>query len=300
MSSSFPVPNLANPFSYETYLFDADGVLWRANETVPGAVTFVKELLEMGKRVYIVTNNSTNTTEEYVKKVTKLGFETLHEANIISPNVVMVDYLRRHPHYTEKGRVYAIASGGVVDTLHKELGVECIGGGPDHVPLNSTFLNSVDVSKEVSAVVVGYDPHFSYNKIMKAANYLLNPSCGFFITNEDATFPGSRKDIVVPGTGSITASIRAVALPRQPIVFGKPGEKLQNYLRESLDLKPEQTIMLGDRLDTDISFGNRLGVATCWMRTGVHKEDDVKRAIEAKDTDLIPTYTFSFEEFYAN
>ncbi|GMT06652.1 hypothetical protein PENTCL1PPCAC_28826, partial [Pristionchus entomophagus] len=298
MASTQPVPELENPFKYETYLFDADGVLWRSNDPVPGAIKFIDELLERGKRVYIVTNNSTKTTGQYMKKVAELGFGHLNEKNIISPNVVMVDFFKRNPHFMSKA-IYTIGSAGVIETLEKELGVECFGSGPDPVPTDATFLSSVDVSREVSAVVVGYDVHISYMKIMKAANYLRNPNCGFFITNEDYTFPGPYGAAIVPGTGCITSAIRACAHPRVPTVFGKPSEQLERYMKANFEIDHNTTIMFGDRLDTDIMFGNQLGVDTCWMRTGVHTAEDVQRAQDENNNDLVPQFTFSFEQFYS-
>ncbi|GMR58295.1 hypothetical protein PMAYCL1PPCAC_28490, partial [Pristionchus mayeri] len=297
MSTRGPVPELDSPFNYDTYLFDADGVLWRSNKAVPGAIPFLNELLEKGKGVYVVTNNSTKTTSEYVRKAVQLGFTKIKESNIISPNVVMADYFRRNPRFASKA-VYTIASAGVLETLRKEIGVETIGDGPDPVAADSPlFIPSVDLSREVSAVVVGYDVHFSYTKIMKAANYLRDPACGFFITNEDATFPGP-VGLVLPGTGCITSSIRTCVSPRMPVVFGKPGEELERYVKTRLALDPAKTIVFGDRLDTDISFGHRLGATTCWMRTGVHSEEDVQRAISSKESHLVPDLTFSFEQFY--
>ncbi|KAF8354238.1 hypothetical protein PRIPAC_95861, partial [Pristionchus pacificus] len=298
MASNGLVMELQQPFDYETYLFDADGVLWRSMDPVPGAIKFINELLERGKQVYIVTNNSTKTITQYMKKVADLGFGNLHENNIISPNVVLADFFKRNPHFMSKA-VYTIASSGVIETLEKELGVETFGSGPDAVSPDATFLSTIDVSREVSAVVVGYDVHISYNKIMKAANYLRDPNCGFFITNEDYTFPGPDGALVVPGTGCVTAAIRACAHPREPTVFGKPSEQLELYMKANFKLDPTSTIMFGDRLDTDIKFGNQLGVDTCWMRTGVHKEEDVMRAIDEGAKELVPHYTFSFEQYYA-
>ncbi|GMR62333.1 hypothetical protein PMAYCL1PPCAC_32528, partial [Pristionchus mayeri] len=296
MSST--IAELENPFKYETYLFDADGVLWRSNDPVPGAINFINELIERGKHVYIVTNNSTKTTAEYMKKVADLGFGQLNEMNIISPNVVMAHFFKRNTHFMSKA-IYTIASSGVIETLEKELGVETFGSGPDPVEPDATFLSKIDCSREVSAVVVGYDVHISYNKIMKAANYLRDPNCGFFITNEDYTFPGPNGAMVVPGTGCITSSIRACAHPREPMIFGKPSEALERYMKANFTLDFEHTIMFGDRLDTDIKFGNQLGVDTCWMRTGVHKEEDVQRAVDQGQKELIPHYTFSFEQHFA-
>ncbi len=120
----------------------------------------------------------------------------------------------------------------------------------------------------MQAVVVGYDNHFNYVKLMKATNYLRAPDCHFIITNEDDTFPGANKKMIIPGwlqmlserymkickcfirlgTGAITAAVRHASSGREPIVLGKPSPLAFEYIRSRWSVDPQRTLMIGDRL----------------------------------------------------
>ncbi|GMR47470.1 hypothetical protein PMAYCL1PPCAC_17665, partial [Pristionchus mayeri] len=293
--SDLPVPILhpEAAFSYDTYLFDADGTLWHVLDPHPGAIDFLRALLEKGKQVFIVTNNAIRSANKALEKLENLGFKGLTEENIVTPNTVLVDYIKRNPHFMEKS-IYLIGTEGLKETLEEELGSECFGVGPDHMPPHELFPHSIDIEREASSVVVSDDPHFSYMKMIKAANYLLDENCGFFITNEDATF--HTRSYALPGTGCLTAALRTAVLPRMPEVMGKPGDRMAAFLINRFGIDPSKTLMIGDRLDTDIKFGNENGFDTCWVRTGVHGGEDVKKAMEGEDPSLIPRFTLHFQD----
>ncbi|GMT23303.1 hypothetical protein PFISCL1PPCAC_14600 [Pristionchus fissidentatus] len=292
--SEFPVPVLSQEdfFNYDAYLLDADGTLWTEDVTIEGAVKIVEELISRGKKVFVLTNNSSRSTRRYVQKLTRLGFP-VNENNIISPNTIIIDFLKRNPHFMRKG-IYLIGNIGVKEAIEEELNVECFGIGLDPMPSGDSFPSTVDMQKEASAVIVADDPHFSYMKLIKATNYLADPNCGFFIANEDRTLPND--GYILPGTGCFAAALRCSVYPREPLVCGKPGELMGRYLVNNMDLKKETTIMIGDRLDTDVKFGNVSGFDTCWVRTGTNSIDDVNRAIDENDETLIPKFTFSFAD----
>ncbi|KAF8371375.1 hypothetical protein PRIPAC_77804 [Pristionchus pacificus] len=294
--SEHPVPVLSQEdvFNYDAYLFDADGTLWTHDEPIPGAIKFVQELISRNKKVFIITNNSSRSTRRYLQKVTRLGFP-VEEKNIISPNTIIIDFCKRNPHFIRKG-IYLIGNIGSKEALEEALDVECFGIGHDPMPdaAGEGFPSTITLEKEASCVVVGDDPHFSYLKLIKATNFLADPNCGFFIANEDATLPNDT--YILPGTGCFAAALRTAVLPREPVLFGKPGEPMGRYLKNNLELNPEKTIMFGDRLDTDIKFGSVNGFDTCWVRTGTHSVNDVNRAIDGDDKSLVPMFTFSFTD----
>lgn len=96
-------------------------------------------------------------------------------------------------------------------------------------------------------------------------------------------------DIVVPGSGCITCVLRMVS-GRQPVVTGKPHTAAFNYIRERFHIDPKRTLMVGDRCDTDVWFGNRHGLDTMLVLSGIHTLDDVARFESEKRFECLPKF----------
>ncbi|VDL85052.1 unnamed protein product [Nippostrongylus brasiliensis] len=276
---------------FDTFLFDADGVLWTGSSAIPGAVEFVKTLTSSGKRVYIISNNSTKSLDHYMSKIKKLGFEGVDSDHVITPAFVLAAYFRDHPEYHGQ-KVYLMGTENLKKMLETIGKVECFGTGPDHFSDHSKcdFMFSLDLSVIPKAVVCSYDAHLSYPKIMRAATYLKRKEIDFFVTNEDYTFPGPDPNMVIPGSGCTSAAVRAVS-GRTPTIIGKPHKPIADFLKKNEQIDPSRTVMFGDRLDTDILFANNNGFKSCLMLTGIHSLDDVAKAEQRGETSLIPTHT---------
>lgn len=131
---------------------------------------------------------------------------------------------------------------------------------------------------EVGAVIVGFDEHISFPKMMKAASYLNDPETIFVATNTDERFP--MPNFVVPGTGSIVRAIETCA-ERKPVVMGKPENYLcEIFFKEEIKRDPSKFLMIGDRLNTDIWFGKNNNFQTLLVGTGVHKLDKVQEIVD--------------------
>jgi len=176
--------------------------------------------------------------------------------------------------------VYLFGSSGLEKILN-EAGIETFGVGPDTMDKytsDGTFLMDIDTSRRVFAVVGSFDQHISYAKIMKAVNYLKDPKVHFIVSNEDMTFPGSVPGVIVPGAGTVSCVLKAIS-KRQPIVVGKPHAPTFGFIADRLgnSFDRARTLMVGDRLDTDILFGNSNGLDTLLVMTGVSKFEDLDR-----------------------
>lgn len=116
--------------------------------------------------------------------------------------------------------------------------------------MNSTLRELVlnlKLDEEVGAVIVGFDEHFSYPKMLRAASYLGNPDCIFVATNTDERFPMHTK-LVVPGTGSIVTAVETAA-GRPAFCVGKPNSYIREMIMKEYGVDPNRTIMIGDRYD---------------------------------------------------
>jgi len=134
-------------------------------------------------------------------------------------------------------------------------------------------LANFTLDPDVAAVVCGLDTQINYTKLSKAFQYLTkNPDCLFIATNEDSTYPSAHG--LLPGAGSISAPLR-YALGKDPICTGKPAGTMLDCVKAKVHFDPERTIMVGDRLNTDILFGQNGGIKTLLVFTGITSEDEI-------------------------
>ncbi|XP_016397928.1 glycerol-3-phosphate phosphatase-like [Sinocyclocheilus rhinocerous] len=249
--------------SVDCVLFDCDGVIWRGDQAIPGAPEVISSLKKNGKRVFFVTNNSTKTQQMYADKLGKLGFDvtadevfgTAYCSAVYLKNVCQLD-----------GKVYLIGSNAMRQEL-EDVGIRPVGVGPDPVSGVQKDWANVPLDKEVQAVLVGFDEHFSYMKLNRALQYLCNPDCQFVGTNTDTRLPleGGK---AVPGTGCLLSAVETAA-QRQAQVVGKPSNFMFECVASQFGLDPERCLMVGDRLDTDIMLGSNCGLKTLLTLTGV-------------------------------
>lgn len=118
---------------------------------------------------------------------------------------------------------------------------------PDIMP-NIPFLDyyhKIKLHKDIKAVVIGFDAHFSYLKLLRACTYLKDPSCRFIATNTDERY-ALKSNLIIPSAGAIVAALEAVSR-RRAVVMGKPSKYSAEYVLKKTKVKPERALMIGDR-----------------------------------------------------
>lgn len=223
---------------------DMDGVLWRGTETMPHAIEFFTYLAERGIPFVLATNNSGRHPEYYAKRLLDLGFPKVEPWQIVTSGTATASYL--HTQYEQGTRLYVTGNEGLKQVL--------------------TEAGFVVAEHEVQAVVSGIDFNFTYD-IAVAATTLIRGGAAFIGTNGDLTFPTATG--LAPGAGSILAMIEA-ATDVKPTVIGKPEVAMFEAALRAMNATPQATLMLGDRLNTDISGAHAAGLKSAFVLTGVH------------------------------
>lgn len=279
--------------SFDTILTDCDGVLWNAQGMIKGAAEVVNSWVSMGKRVFYVTNNSTKTKKQFLDKCHDLGF-IASEDSICNTSSLAAHYLKGI--LPPSKWVYVVGAQSLEEDLNNQA-IPNFGAGKDESVeniLDNIGNLTIEMKKNVGAVLVGFDGFINYIKMLKATTYLKNDTCLFVCTNKDETFPSS-EEWVMPGTGAIVAGIE-VASGREPFVVGKPSTYLAQYLTSKYNIDPSRTLFIGDRCNTDILMGNKCFFKTLLVLSGVHSLEDVhKYESSSSENDLL-----SVPQYYTN
>lgn len=271
-------PKLTNPSELldrtNTFIFDCDGVVWRGDAVIPKASEAIEYLRSIGKRVFFVTNNSTKSRAGYLKKFTGLGLNAQAE-EIFSSSFAAAAYLEQTKFAQTGKKVYIIGEVGICEELDL-IGVPYI-GGPDHSELqpNMTSGGRVDHDHDVGAVIVGFDRFVNYYKIQYAQLCINeNPGCEFIATNLDqVTHLTDAQEWA--GNGSMVGAIKGCT-GKEPTVVGKPAPLMIDYIVSKYSIDRSEICMVGDRLDTDIVFGNDNGLSSVLTLTGVTSEEKLQ------------------------
>lgn len=237
--------------SIDGIVSDMDGVLWRGDMALPGLADLFAFTRDARLPLALATNNSAKSQGEYVAKLARLGVAGVREEQIVTSRVATVDYLRRH--HRAGSTVYVIGSPGLAEMIAA-----------------AGFV----VTAEAQIVVVGLDTALTYDKLWRAT-HLISSGATFLGTNGDVSLPGEGG--LMPGAGSILAALEA-ATGTAPTIIGKPQPAMFEAALGVLGTAAARTLMLGDRLATDIAGARRAGLKVALLLTGVTTAADVATA----------------------
>ncbi|XP_046748805.1 uncharacterized protein LOC124412727 [Diprion similis] len=271
--------------SFDTVLTDCDGVLWMDMTPIENSPEVMNKFHDHGRQTFYITNNSTKTREEFLAKCSKLNFHATKN-NILCTSYLAACYLQD---LGFKKKVYVVGSEGVSKEL-EQVGIDHCGVGPDTIKPGVPY-KTFERDPDVGAVIVGFDEHFSYPKLLKAASYLSDENVHFVGTNTDERFPMDG-NIVVPGTGSLVRCVETCA-ERKAVIVGKPDTYISKAIIKRFNINPKRTLMIGDRCNTDILLGTRCGFQTLLVLSGVTSLTEVntwKQSNSQDELDLLPDY----------
>lgn len=249
----------------KAFIFDMDGVLYRGKAPLPGVSDLFNALTLRGIPYLLATNNSMATPASYVLRMAGMGVDVT-ESQIQTSATATRDYLLDEIDPTS--RILIVGMPALAEQIFTGTSFQPVPDSPD---------------EHIDAVVVGLDLDFTYAKLRRASD-AVRAGAAFVATNADATLP--HETGMQPGAGSVVAAI-STASGRQPIVVGKPETLMMLKGIEQLGVRPEESVMVGDRLDTDILSGHRAGLKTALVLTGVSQRPDLARA------DVLPDYVFA-------
>ncbi|GBF92576.1 phosphoglycolate phosphatase [Raphidocelis subcapitata] len=256
----------------DCFIFDCDGVIWRGDSVIEGVPETLDMLRALGKKLVFVTNNSTKSRKGYLGKFTSLGLN-INAEEIYSSSYAAAAYLDSIK-FDRSKKVYVIGETGILEELDLK-GIKYLGGpGDGQKVVNLKPGEYMEHDEDVAAVIVGFDRYINYYKIQYATLCIReNPGCMFIATNRDAvTHLTDAQEWA--GNGSMVGAIVG-STKREPHVVGKPSGFMLQNIAEQFNLKPEQICMVGDRLDTDILFGQNGGLTTCLVLSGVTTEEQL-------------------------
>ncbi|KAK4337341.1 hypothetical protein RND71_043611 [Anisodus tanguticus] len=275
---------------YDYILCDCDGVLWLSNNAVPGVAKTLNRLRELGKKIIFATNNSTKTREEFMNKLRRLGYIAYMD-ELFPTSYSTAVYLNS---IGFDGQAYVIGCSGISKELAK-FGIESEGVGLEPTPDDwiPGYADIEDYNYEINAVIVGFDNQISFPKLVKACSYVKKPNCKFIAANADETFPPPNDKVMVPGPGAYIAAIEAVT-KKKAINMGKPYKFFFECIKHvHKDIDNKRTIMIGDRLTTDMVFGRNNGISTLFVQSGLGTYEEMinyKNSNKPEDRVCVPDY----------
>ena len=238
-------------------LFDMDGVIYVGTRPLPGVQEAIDYLTSTGRAFLFVTNNASKTPEQFVERLAEMGIQLRPEQVLGSAEATACWLAEQVAAYGwPRGPVIVMGQDGLKVALQK-----------------NGFKLTTDPHAATYAVA-GINFKLSYEELANVT-LAIRGGARFIGTNSDATYPSERGSL--PGAGSILALL-ATASGQQPLVIGKPNRGMYEQAMARLNLTAGQTLMVGDRYDTDISGAIPLGLWTAGVLTGISTRADFEQA----------------------
>ncbi len=234
----------------KNFIIDMDGVLLKGNQMIPGADRFINKLREQNRKFLLLTNNPTYTPGDLAHRLQSVGIK-ITENQIFTSALATAAFLHRQ---RPDGKAFVLGESGLTEAIHN-IGYVITDLGPDYV-------------------VIGETKAYDYQMIKKAIRLIHDGGARFIATNPDSSGPSEGG--IVPACGAMAALIQK-ASGVEPFFVGKPNALMMRTALNFLNAHSENTIMVGDRMDTDIVSGVTSGMETILVLSGVTKVEDINK-----------------------
>jgi HAD superfamily hydrolase (TIGR01457 family) len=242
------------PSNIKALILDMDGVIWRADTPIGDLTEIFARVEARGLKYVFATNNGTKTPEQYVERLTRFGVK-VEPSQVVTSALGVADMLAHQ--YPKSTKIFMIGEDGIRIAL-EEKGFEIL---------------SVKEAPAAEVVVMGIDRGITFDKMCEAT-LLVRSGIPFYATNPDKTFPTPRGE--VPGAGA-WISVITTATDIEPTIAGKPFPYMLELSLEILGTSKEETLVIGDRLETDIAAGQAVGCPTALVLSGVSTRERAQK-----------------------
>lgn len=248
---------MANQIPAKGVLIDLDGVVWNGSRPVPGAGDAVRRIKEAGIQVRFVSNNSGLGADGLHARLVKLGIPAEREEVVAASEVLAKAIARKE----RRATVYLIGSAAFKKELEAQ-GLRVI-DEPEEIDYLTDFL------------VVSADRELTWAKLTSALR-CLQKGAVFAAPNVDPVYPSS--DGMVPGSGAVVAAVSAMVKRQPDLMVGKPNPQMLLEAAKSMQLTPEECIMVGDSLDSDLAAAQNAGMRSVLVLSGTATREDLERS----------------------
>ena len=243
----------------KAFICDMDGVIYHGNKLLDGVVNFVNWLVDENKKFVFLTNSSERSPRELGQKLKRLGLNVPKE-HFYTSALATASFLKGQ---CPRGSAYVIGEAGLTNALY-DAGFSMNDVSPDYV-------------------IVGETRTYNYEQIERAV-HLVFKGAKLIGTNPDLTGPTEKG--IVPATRALISPIE-LATGKQAYFIGKPNPLMLRQARKMMDCSSAETVIIGDRMDTDIVAGIESGIDTVLVLSGVTSKESMK------EFPYIPTYIFN-------
>jgi phosphoglycolate/pyridoxal phosphate phosphatase family enzyme len=250
-----------DPLNFLGYLFDLDGTIYLGEKLILGARETINRLKSLSKKIVYLSNKPLQPRGDYAAKLTRLGIPTRPE-EVINTSLVMALWLSRE---APGATIYVIGETPLIEEM-----------------VRAGFRIS-EKAGEIQYVIASFDRTFDYRKL-NIALQAIKKGARFVATNPDRTCPVEGGEI--PDCAAMIGAVEGTTGKKVETIVGKPSDIMIRVAMDYMGLRPQDCILVGDRLETDMVMGKKAGMAAALVLTGVTARERLKKS------DILPDYVW--------